>query len=351
MKLSDFDYELPSELIAQSPAEPRDHSRLLVLDKESGEIQSDIFKNITKFFKPGDLLVLNNTKVIPARLLGKNYLTHGSVEIFLHKQINNFEWEILGKRLKSGKRVVFESSKLEAIVQEKKNDMYIVRFNLGGDRFISEIEKIGLIPIPPYIRKGKSEAPDRDNYQTIFAKRKGSVAAPTAGLHFTKELLEQIKGQGVDVEFVLLHVGLGTFAPVKVDDIKDHKMHSEYFEISKKLISKILQTKNNGGRIIAVGTTTARVLETAFGQIEINSEKHEVKGQSEAISGWTDIFIYPGYKFKSIDALVTNFHLPKSTLLMLVSAFAGEKNIKKSYEFAINSKYRFYSYGDAMLII
>lgn len=345
MKLSDFDYKLPIRLIAQSPKNPRDHSRLLVLDKKCGIIEHKRFDQITDFLKPGDLIIMNNSMVIPARLIGMKEITHGKVEILLHRQFEDNVWEALGRSLKIGNRIMFEGSLLVAIPIEKNDDTYKIRFNLTGKDLANEIEKIGITPIPPYIRHGKSNKEDVNNYQTVYAKVKGSVAAPTAGLHFTKDLLKKIKQKKIDIDFVTLHVGLGTFAPVKEDDIKKHQMHEEYFEIKGSLIEKIKQTKKNGGRIISVGTTTARVLESVF-----DNTKDYGLLTKDSITGFTDIFIYPGYKFKCVDALITNFHLPKSTLLLLVSALAGKDNIEKAYKEAIEKEYRFYSYGDAMFI-
>jgi S-adenosylmethionine:tRNA ribosyltransferase-isomerase len=344
MKLSDFDYNLPKALIAQEPMKNRDLSRLLVLNKKSGEMSHQKFYEIVDYLKPGDLIILNNTKVIPARLIGKKERTHGKVEILLHRQIDANVWETLGRSLKVGKKIVFDGSKLEAVPEKKSDETYSVRFNLGGDALLSEIQKIGLPPIPPYVRGGIGTEADRQNYQTVYAKHRGSVAAPTAGLHFTKDLLDKIQKRNIGLGFVTLHVGLGTFAPIKTDSIKEHKMHSEYFEISEELVKRIRGTKKNGGRIIAVGTTSARVLESVS-----NSNNYE--NFDGTIRGWTDIFIYPGYSFKCVDAIITNFHLPKSSLLLLVSALAGSVNIKKAYREAIAMEYRFYSYGDAMLIM
>lgn len=345
MKLSDFDYNLPKNLIAQEPKKKRDDSRLLILDKQSGEISHQFFYEIVKYLNPNDLLILNDTKVFPARLIGKKEITHGKIELLLHRQIDGNLWEALGRNLKIGKRIIFDNSKLEAVIEKKNDEIYEIRFNLSGKDLNSEIKKIGLTPIPPYIRGGVSNKLDRKNYQTVYAKNKGSVAAPTAGLHFTRDLIKKIKAKGVNVNFITLHVGLGTFAPIKATDVTMHKMHSEYFIIDRGLIKKILSTKKTGGRIIAAGTTTARVLETVF-----NSTNNYELTTKNCVTGWTDIFIYPGYKFQCVDALITNFHLPKSTLLLLVSAFAGSENIKNAYKEAIAKNYRFYSYGDAMLI-
>ena len=337
MKLSEFDYNLPEKLIAQKPTEPRDHSRLLVLDKKNGQIKHHKFYDIVNYLKEGDVLVVNNSKVFSARLFGKKKDTGGKVEILLNKNIKDSVWEVIGKNLKTGTELIFENSNLEAKVLDKNDKLSNIKFNYENEVFFSEIEKIGHTPLPPYIKKDDTEKDKRD-YQTVYAKPVGSAAAPTAGLHFTKDLLDKIKTKGISIVEVTLHVGLGTFAPVEEDDIEEHKIHSEYYTVIQKDIVKVIKAKKEGRRIIAVGTTSTRVLETVFN----NPEKY---------SGWTNIFIYPGYKFKCIDGLITNFHLPKSTLLMLVSAFAGKKNIDKAYKQAKDQEYRFFSYGDAMLII
>jgi S-adenosylmethionine:tRNA ribosyltransferase-isomerase len=355
MKLSDFDYHLPPELIATKPAKKRDQSRLLVLDKQTGAIEHKHFFDLVDYLKPGDLLVANNSKVIPARLIGKK-TTGGVIEIFLSKPLSGSPlrkgreikgtWECLIKgRVKAGTKIIL-SKRMEAeIVEVIGEGLSLVKFNLTGKEFMKEVEKIGHIPLPPYIEKRrgaeKELKSDKKNYQTVYAEdlKPGSVAAPTAGLHFTPELIKKIKAQGVGVEYLTLHVGLGTFLPVKTEIIEEHKIHSEYAEVSADLIKKIIETKKKGGRIVAVGTTSARTLEFVFKNLDIKN-----------FSSWVDIFIYPPYKFKVVDALVTNFHLPKSTLLMLVSALAGKKNIDKAYQEAIKAKYRFYSYGDAMFI-
>ena len=346
MFLSDFDYKLPVELIAQHPATKRDYSRLLILDRKTGKVDHHTFYDVIKFLKPGDLFILNNSKVFPARLVGKRTDTGGKIELLLDHQTESGGWMAIGKGLKQNIEIEFENSKMRAKVEEKKYDEFILSFNYAGPKFWREIEKIGLIPLPPYIKRpAKDSAEDKERYQTVYAERIGSVAAPTAGLHFTPKLLKSVQKAGVRVQFLTLHVGLGTFLPVKTDRIEDHKMHQEYFELDKKLLDEIRQTKENGGRVIAVGTTTTRVLEAMFSnQAVILFEDKNI------ISGRTKIFIYPGFKFKCVDGLITNFHLPKSTLLMLVSAFAGRKNILNAYETAISKKYRFFSYGDAMLI-
>ena len=379
MKLSEFDYKLPCELIAQRPVNPRDHSRLLVINRNNNCISHDKFFNILKYLKRGDLLVLNDSKVFPARLIGLKEMTHGNVEILLNHQIDAGIWECVGKNLRINLRINFTNSKLKAVVLKKVEDIYLVRFNMNGENFFSEINKIGFTPLPPYIkRKLKTKSLklkvieedsnlDKDSYQTVYAKEIGSVAAPTAGLHFTKELIEQIKKKGVEIEYLTLHIGLGTFAPVKSDKIEKHKIHKEYYSINQITLNKIIKAKSENRRIIAVGTTITRVLETLWGKPQIINYKSQTKSKfknknskqfnnltiqqfNNCLSGWTDIFIYPGYQFKCVDGIITNFHLPRSTLLMLVSAFAGKNKIKNAYNEAIKEKYRFYSYGDAMLI-
>ncbi|MFA6994877.1 MAG: tRNA preQ1(34) S-adenosylmethionine ribosyltransferase-isomerase QueA [Patescibacteria group bacterium] len=359
-KVEDFNYYLPPELIAQKPIRPRDHSRLLLLDRTKEEIFHRYFYNIVDYLRPGDLLVLNNSKVFPARLLGKKAETGGSVEIFLHKKIisgekqNNGQmeknniWECLvGGRVKIGLVINF-SQKLQALILKNNSDgTWLIKFNLSGENFWQLVNKIGEVPLPPYIKRLKKEVSDKNNYQTVFADnyKIGSVAAPTAGLHFTKALLKKIKARGVKIEYITLHVGLGTFAPMKTENITDHRMHSEFAEVSARTSQAVLATKKKGGRVIAVGTTTCRTLES-INWPEIN------RGRNKSIqpSFWTGIFIYPGYHFKIIDALITNFHLPKSTLLLLVSALAGKNKIDRAYQEAIDKKYRFFSYGDAMFI-
>ena len=348
---SDFDYELPAELIAQKPARPRDSSRLLLLDKASGEISHHRFYEIADYLKKGDVLVLNDSKVFPARLLGHKEETGGAVEIFLHKKKKDDEWECLvGGRAREGLKVEFPRSPLEATLRKDNGDgTWQVAFNLSGGKFWLAIEKVGIVPLPPYIKREGKKASDKDNYQTVFADphKVGSAAAPTAGLHFTQRLLKKIKARGVKIVFVTLHVGLGTFAPVKAEKITEHKMHSEFAEISAKTAKEILVAKASGRRIIAVGTTSCRTLESADWK---KFSTQAATGKLEAQSFWTDIFIYPGYKFKAVDALVTNFHLPKSTLLMLVSALAGKDHIDRAYSQAVAMGYHFFSYGDAMFI-
>lgn len=341
MKTSDFYFDLPKELIAQDPLQDRSSSRLLKLNRETGEIEHRHFTDILDYLKAGDLLVLNNTKVIPARLLGVKEETGANVEVFLLKRRSEDTWETLvkpGKKLKPGTKVSFGDGILKAEILETLEDGgRIVKFLFDGI-FEEILDKLGEMPLPPYITH---KLQDRDRYQTVYAKYDGSVAAPTAGLHFTNELLEKVKEKGVDIAYVTLHVGLGTFRPVKADDILEHVMHSESYIISKEASDKINNTKKAGGRIICVGTTSVRTLESAACD----------DGSVPACEGDTSIFIYPGYKFKVLDGLITNFHLPESTLVMLVSAFAGRENVLAAYEKAVEEKYRFFSFGDAMMII
>jgi len=336
----DFDYELPEELIAQTPIKNRDESRLLVLDKCSGSIEHKIFKNIIDYLDYGDTLVLNDTKVLPARLIGEKLGTGAVIEVLLLKNIEDNKWECLVKpsrRIKIGSKIKFGNDELFAsCLEEKDEGIKILEFEFSGI-FYEILDKLGSMPLPPYIHKKLS---DKDRYQTVYAREVGSAAAPTAGLHFTKSLLDEIKNKGVNICYITLHVGLGTFRPVKVDKIEDHKMHSEYYVMSDSVASKLVETKNNNHKIIAVGTTTTRTLETIMNKY----------GTFKGCSGWTDIFIYPGYKFLAIDSLITNFHLPKSTLVMLVSAFAGRENVLNAYKIAIREKYRFFSFGDSMII-
>ena len=341
MRVEDFDYELPQELIAQEPLSDRSSSRLLTLDKVTGETAHKTFKDITGMLKEGDCLVLNNTRVIPARLIGAKEETGGAIEMLLLKRVNTSDWEVAlkpGKRAKVGARFCFGPEKeLKAeILEIVEGGNRIVRFTYEG-LFENVLDKLGQIPLPGYITK---ELSDKERYQTVYAKYDGSAAAPTAGLHFTEELLSEIRNMGVKIAFVTLHVGLGTFRPVKVDNIEEHTMHSEYFIISEEAAKTINETKEKGGRIIAVGTTSCRTLESAADE----------NGHIEPCEMNTSIFIYPGYKFKAIDALITNFHLPKSTLVMLVSALAGRENVLAAYEEAIKERYRFFSFGDAMFI-
>ncbi|MBE7051083.1 MAG: tRNA preQ1(34) S-adenosylmethionine ribosyltransferase-isomerase QueA [Ruminococcaceae bacterium] len=340
MKTSDFFYELPPELIAQTPLSDRASSRLLVLGKDDGTIDHKHFYNIKEYLSPGDCLVLNNTRVLPARLIGEKVGTGARVEFLLLTRKSEREWEVIlkpGKKCKPGVKVSFGGGKLVAEIKETVNDgNRIVSFEYDG-LFENVLDELGEMPLPPYITE---KLADRDRYQTVYSKHTGSAAAPTAGLHFTKELLAEIESMGVHVAYVTLHVGLGTFRPVKVDDVENHKMHSEFYTISGETANKINSAKQNGGKIISVGTTSTRVLETVADSNGVLSEA----------SGWTDIFIYPPYKFKCVDKLITNFHLPESTLLMLVSAFSSKEIIMKAYEEAVKEKYRFFSFGDAMFI-
>lgn len=340
MKVADFDYELPEELIAQTPIKKRDESRLMVLNRENQTIEHKVFKDIIDYFKPGDVLVRNNTKVIPARLYGKKE-TGANVEFLLLNNIENDIWEAIvrpGNKLHVGTKVIFGDGILEAeILEIMPGGTRKVEFKYKGI-FNEILDKIGLMPLPPYIHETLEE---KDRYQTVYAKYEGSAAAPTAGLHFTPELLEKISKKGVEIANVTLHVGIGTFRPVKEDIVEAHKMHSEHFYIKQEDVEKINKAKQEGRRVIAVGTTSCRVLES------IADEK---TGMVRQIEDDTEIFIYPGYKFKCIDGLITNFHLPQSTLLMLVSALAGKEYIMKAYKEAVKEKYRFFSFGDAMFI-
>ncbi|EJE7233646.1 TPA: tRNA preQ1(34) S-adenosylmethionine ribosyltransferase-isomerase QueA [Clostridium botulinum] len=340
MKVKDFDFYLPEELIAQHPMEKRDEARLLVLDKKTGEIEDKIFKDILDYLTPNDCLVLNNTRVLPARLIGSKEETGGKMEFLLLKRKEKDVWETLvkpGKRAQIGARFIFGNGELKAeVIAMGEEGSRIVKFYYEGI-FEEILDQLGQMPLPPYI---KEKLDDKEMYQTVYSKEEGSAAAPTAGLHFTEKLLEKIKEKGVKLAFLTLHVGLGTFRPVKVEDIQEHIMHSEYYKMDKETAKIINTTREKGGRVIAVGTTSCRTLET-IGDIE---------GKVKEQSGWTDIFIYPGYKYKVVDALITNFHLPQSTLLMLVSALAGRDNIMNAYNMAVEKEYRFFSFGDAMFI-
>ena len=340
LKKSDFYFDLPEELIAQDPLEDRSSSRLLVLDKETGETSHHIFKEVINYLNPGDCLVLNNTKVIPARLIGHKEDTGAAIEVLLLKRKENDIWETLvkpGKKCKPGTKIVFGEGLLHATVLETIEDgNRLIRFSYEGI-FEEILDRLGEMPLPPYITH---KLQDKNRYQTVYAKYEGSAAAPTAGLHFTKELLRQIEEKGIDIAYVTLHVGLGTFRPVKVDNILEHHMHSEFYQVTKEAADKINKAKREGHRVICVGTTSCRTVESA------TDENGMVKEGCDN----TEIFIYPGYKFKVLDALITNFHLPESTLVMLVSALAGREHILNAYEEAIREKYRFFSFGDAMLI-
>lgn len=340
MNTSDFYYDLPEELIAQTPAEPRDSSRLLVYNRQDGSVQHKVFREVIDFLNPGDALVINDTRVIPARLYGKKQDTGREVEFLLLNQLTADTWEVImrpGKKLRVRDRVAFADD-LQAEILEKKDDgITKVKFYFEG-LFEALLDEYGNMPLPPYITK---RLEDQERYQTVYAKERGSAAAPTAGLHFTPELMEKIRQKGIDIIPVLLHVGLGTFRPVKVDNVENHKMHSEYYSISGDSARRINETRARGGRIVAVGTTSVRTLES------VAAEDGTVKEQS----GNTEIFIYPGYRFKCVDALITNFHLPESTLLMLISAFMGKEEVLDLYRLAVEERYRFFSFGDACMLI
>ena len=340
MKTSDFYYDLPQELIAQDPLEDRSASRLMVLDKKTGKIQHHIFKEIVNYLNPGDCLVINDTKVIPARLYGAKVGTDAKIEVLLLKRKENNIWETLvkpGKKAKIGTKISFgEGLLIGEVVDIVEEGNRLIQFTYEGI-FEEILDKLGQMPLPPYITH---QLKDKNRYQTVYAKHDGSAAAPTAGLHFTPELLEEIRAKGVNIAHVTLHVGLGTFRPVKVEDVTQHHMHSEFYVVEEDQATHINETKKKGGKIISVGTTSLRTLESASTE----------DGILKAGSGWTDIFIYPGYRFKIVDRLITNFHLPESTLIMLVSALAGKEHIMAAYEEAVKDKYRFFSFGDAMFI-
>ena len=340
MKTQDFYYDLPEELIAQDPLEDRSSSRLLVLDKKSGAVSHHVFKEIIDYLHEGDCLVINDTKVIPARLIGSKVGTNAKIEILLLKRKSDNTWETLvkpGKKAKVGAKISFGDGLLIGeVVDIVEEGNRLIRFTYDGI-FEEILDQLGQMPLPPYITH---QLEDKNRYQTVYAKHNGSAAAPTAGLHFTPELLEAIKKKGVDIASVTLHVGLGTFRPVKVDEITEHHMHSEFFQITEEAAQKINHAKENGGRVICVGTTSCRTIESAADE----------DGHLKACSGWTEIFIYPGDKFKVLDCLITNFHLPESTLVMLVSALAGREHVLAAYEEAVKERYRFFSFGDAMFI-
>lgn len=340
MNVKDYDYDLPEELIAQDPLEDRSSSRLMVLDRQTGDVEHRHFTDILEYLHPGDCLVINNTKVIPARLFGVKEDTQAKIEVLLLKRKENDIWETLvkpGKKAKPGTKLVFGDGLLTAeVVDVVEEGNRLIQFHYDGI-FEEILDQLGQMPLPPYITH---QLKDKNRYQTVYAKYDGSAAAPTAGLHFTKELLQKVKDMGVDIAEVTLHVGLGTFRPVKVDNVLDHHMHSEFYMVSQEAADKINRAKESGHRVIAVGTTSTRTLEAAADE----------NGHLQETSGWTEIFIYPGYQFKVIDALITNFHLPQSTLVMLVSALAGREHVLHAYETAVKEKYRFFSFGDAMLI-
>ena len=340
MNVKDYDYDLPEELIAQDPLEDRSSSRLMVLDRQTGDVEHRHFTDILEYLHPGDCLVINNTKVIPARLFGVKEDTQAKIEVLLLKRKENDIWETLvkpGKKAKPGTKLVFGDGLLTAeVVDVVEEGNRLIQFHYDGI-FEEILDQLGQMPLPPYITH---QLKDKNRYQTVYAKYDGSAAAPTAGLHFTKELLQKVKDMGVDIAEVTLHVGLGTFRPVKVENVLDHHMHSEFYMVSQEAADKINRAKESGHRVIAVGSTSTRTLEAAADE---NGRLHET-------SGWTEIFIYPGYQFKVIDALITNFHLPQSTLVMLVSALAGREHVLHAYEIAVKERYRFFSFGDAMLI-
>jgi len=340
LKVKDFNFDLPKELIAQHPLQKRDESRLMVVNKTSSKIQHKVFKDIVDYLNHGDCLVLNDTRVLPARLLGVKEGSGGKMEFLLLKRIDTNHWETLvkpGKKARIGTKFVFGNGELKAkVISISEGGSRIVEFEFEGI-FEEVLDRLGEMPLPPYITEKLEE---KERYQTVFSKEVGSAAAPTAGLHFTEELLSLIKAKGVNIAFLTLHIGLGTFRPVKAELVEEHEMHSEYYVLNKQTAALINATKENGGKIIAVGTTSNRTLESIAND----------KGRVEEKSGWTDIFIYPGYKFKIVDALITNFHLPESTLIMLVSAFAGQNLVMSAYDMAVKEKYRFFSFGDAMFL-
>ena len=340
MLKSDFFYHLPEELIAQEPIEPRDASRLLVMDKQNGALTDGTFRDIKSLLKPGDCLILNDSRVLPARLIGERMGTGATVELLMLTPHGNDTWEVLagpGRRAKPGNVIAFGGGLLKATILEVlEGGNRLVKFEYEGN-FYEVLDQIGQMPLPPYIKK---RLEDRERYQTVYSREIGSAAAPTAGLHFTPELLDEVREMGVEVAFVTLHVGLGTFRPVKEDEVENHKMHSEHYALSRETADVINRTRERGGRVIAVGTTSCRTLESVG----------LTDGVVKPADGWTEIFIYPGYQFQVLDGLITNFHLPESTLIMLVSAFAGYENTMNAYRFAVEERFRFFSFGDAMLI-
>ena len=340
VRTDDFDYYLPEELIAQTPIEKRDNSKLMIVDKNTGEIKHEVFHNIINYLDKNDVLVLNDTKVIPARIIGEKVDTKAVIELLLLKNIDGDKWEVLAKpakRVKIGTELSFGNGLLKALYEDVcEEGIRVITFKYSGI-FYEILDKLGSMPLPPYIHE---KLKDKDRYQTVYAKNLGSAAAPTAGLHFTKELLDKINAKGIQICYVTLHVGLGTFRPVSVEDVTKHKMHSEFYQMSDEVANILNKAKANGKRIVSVGTTSTRVLETIMNKY----------GEFREISGWTDIFIYPGYKFKAVDTQITNFHLPKSTLIMLVSAFASKEIILNAYSEAVKNNYRFFSFGDSMMI-
>lgn len=340
MKTDDFDYNLPEELIAQTPLQKRDNSKLMIVDKNTGEISHEVFSNIINYLNEDDILVLNDTKVIPARIIGQKTDTKAVIELLLLKNTEDDVWECLAKpakRIKVGTEITFGNGLLKAIcLSQGEEGIRIMKFIYNGI-FYEILDKLGIMPLPPYI---KEKLEDKDRYQTVYAKNIGSSAAPTAGLHFTKELLDKIEKKGIKLCYITLHVGLGTFRPVNVEDVTKHKMHSEFYSMSSSVANTLNEAKKNGQRIVSVGTTSTRTLETIMTKY----------GKFKETSGWTDIFIYPGYQFKAVDAQITNFHLPKSTLIMLVSAFATKEIILNAYNEAVKNRYRFFSFGDSMFI-
>ncbi|WP_282929706.1 tRNA preQ1(34) S-adenosylmethionine ribosyltransferase-isomerase QueA [Anaerococcus sp. Marseille-Q7828] len=339
MKTDDFDYYLPEELIAQHPAEKRDHARLLVLDRETGEVSDKYFYDIIDYLNPGDVLVMNDTRVIPARLFGHREDKEESIEVFLLRNTEGKTWECLvrpGKKMKIGTKIIFSEDLSGQVKDIKEDGNRIIEFSYEGI-FNEILDKLGNVPLPPYI---KEELKEPEEYQTVYSKNPGSVAAPTAGLHFTKDLLKQIEEKGIKLAYLTLDVGLGTFRPVSVEDVSEHKMHSEFYTLSKETADIINEARESGHRVIATGTTSIRTLESVYKKC----------GKITEDSGWTDIFIYPGFEYKVVDAFITNFHLPKSTLVMLVAAFTSREMILDTYKYAVDNKYRFFSFGDAMFI-
>ncbi|HHY92184.1 MAG TPA: tRNA preQ1(34) S-adenosylmethionine ribosyltransferase-isomerase QueA [Firmicutes bacterium] len=341
MRLEEFDYDLPAELIAQTPLARRDASRLLVLNRQTGGIEHRVFHDLPLFLRPGDVLVLNNTRVLPARLLGRRAASGGKVEVLLLRELEPDQWEVLvkpGRRCPEGEELTFGGGRLRArVLRRTPEGGRVVAFSPGGKDFLQLLSEIGRMPLPPYIH---TELQDQERYQTVYARHLGSAAAPTAGLHFTPDLLQAIQGQGVEILYLTLHVGLGTFRPVREENVEKHHMHEEYYIVHPEVAQRINTAKEEKRRVVAVGTTVVRTLESA-GQ----------SGRVQPGAGWTDLFIYPGFTFHIVDALVTNFHLPKSTLLMLVAAFAGRETVLRAYQEAVKERYRFFSFGDAMFIL